>query len=760
MGGRPRDNEAVAAVSRMSKRRRLLLVVLGLALALVATSVVVLGRVPRDDVSALDPGALRIGDGLERSLRADDLTVTVDDGDAPQVTIARTDETVWSSESGRAFIGAGRGDITAEEHRGYFWMNTEHETSWTTQTIDHVEVEDEVIVLEGRLLDDDEEAGPSWSARVAATDTGAALDVELGATDGATSLALWSSREERAAVHGFGEQFADLDLDDRLLPIIVREQGVGRGEQPLTVLADITNHGAGGTDQMTYAVWPSWVTGDLRGVRLDPSRDASHALGVADTRSEGRVGIEMWATTLRAELTTAPTPRELIERQQAGRERPELAAWTGRGAIIGIQGGTETVRRTVQELRDAGTEIAGVWLQDWTGQRTTSFGERLWWTWQPDHERYPEWDRLVAELKAEGIEVTTYVNAFLVDGSSKEPAPERNLWAEADELGYLVEDAEGDPYALDQGDFDAYLVDLTDPAARGWYAEVIASEVLADGVSGFMADFGEGLPLDAVLAEGEARAAHNRWPALWAETVREACELAGQPECVTWFRSGAAGMDESTPMFWNGDQLVSFGDEDGLGSVLRGTFSAGMSGWPLVHSDIGGYTSIDAVVKDYTRTPELLGRWAELEAFGVMMRTHEGNRPADNVQVVDTEETRSHFARMTRIFAALAPYRAEVVREALATGVPAIRHGWLVAPGTAAADVDTQFFLGSSILVAPVMDEGEDSVEVSFPPGTWRHLLTGDEYAGDGTREVAAPLATPAAFIETSDPWADRLDLG
>ncbi|TSD62105.1 alpha-glucosidase [Aeromicrobium piscarium] len=759
MGERPRDNEAVAAVYSMSKRRRLLLVVLGLVLALVAVVAVALGRVPRDDVSILDPGSLRIGAGVAGALNTGDLTVSVEDGDAPRVVIATDDDTVWSSEPGHAFLGAGRGEVAAEEHRGYFWMSTEHETTWTTQTIDRAELEGDAIALGGRLLDDDDEPGPRWSARVAETGTGAVLDAQLDETGGATSLTLWSAREERAAVHGFGEQFTDVDLDDRLLPIIVREQGVGRGEQPLTVLADVTNHGAGGTERMTYAAWPSWVTEDLRGVRLDPELGASHALGVADTRSAGRVGLEMWATTLRAELTAAATPRELIERQQAGRERPELAAWTGEGAVIGIQGGTETVRRTVRELQDAGTEIAGVWLQDWTGQRTTSFGERLWWTWQPDRERYPGWEELVAELNAEGIAVTTYVNAFLVHGSSKEPAPERDLWAEADELGYLVQNAEGDPYALDQGGFDAYLVDLTDSAARDWYAEVIASEVLGDGVSGFMADFGEGLPLDAVLSEGDAAVAHNRWPALWAETVREACELAEQPDCVTWFRSGAGGMDESTPMFWNGDQLVSFGEEDGLGSVLRGTFSAGFSGWPLVHSDVGGYTSIDAVVKDYTRTPELLARWAEMEAFGVMMRTHEGNRPEDNVQVVDTAETRSRFAHMTRVFAALAPYRREVVEEALATGVPAIRHGWLVAPGTVAADVDTQFFLGPSVLVAPVTTEGEENVEVTFPPGTWRHLLTGDEYAGDTTREVAAPVGTPAAFVETSDPWADRLDL-
>src|SRR5699024_2505106 len=115
------------------------------------------------------------------------------------------------------------------------------------------------------------------------------------------------------------------------------------------------------------------------------------------------------------------------------------------------------------------------------------------------------WPDLVADLAAEGIAVTTYVNPFLVDPAGQSPAPARDLLAEAAANDFLVTDAAGRPYALDQGGFDAYLVDLTDTAARDWYADVIATEVLAHGVRGFMADFAEGLPLDGVIADGDAR---------------------------------------------------------------------------------------------------------------------------------------------------------------------------------------------------------------------------------------------------------------
>ncbi|QBR92244.1 alpha-glucosidase [Nocardioides euryhalodurans] len=719
-----------------------------LALLLIAAAAVVgySFTLPEDELEVVEPAALVVEQGVEGTLATGGVEVTLGPSG---LTLVEDGRIVWESPDGEAFLAAARGEVAVEEHRGYFFTEVRHDAEWTEQRITGMRAVVDGVLLEGTLHGEADQV--RWSARIRERpDGGALLQVEVPDAD---AVVLSSGRSEGAGVHGFGEQFSDFDLDDRLLPIIVREQGVGRGEQPLSVLADLTNRSAAGDATTTYAAWASWVTEDLRGVALVADRPASHAVAVADTRDDERVALEVWAPTLDAELTAGDSPADLVAERQVG--APTLPGWTQEGAIVGMQGGTEEVRRRVADLRASGAEVSGVWLQDWTGQRTTSFGERLWWTWQLDRERYPAWERLVADLADEGITVTTYVNPFLVDAGPKHDPGIRNLFAEARDAGHLVERPDGSPYLLDQGGFDAALVDLTDPAARDWFVEVIAEEVLGAGVGGFMADFGEGLPFDARLHAGDARLAHNAWPGLWAETVREACERAARPDCVTWFRSGSLGMGEDASLFWNGDQLVDFGAEDGLRSALLGTFSAGVSGWPLVHSDIGGYTSVDAVVTDYVRTDELLKRWTELAAFGVVMRTHEGNRPDDNVQVHDDEQ-RAHFGRMTRVFAALAPYRRAVLTQATEEGLPAIRHGWLVAPGSDAAEVDTQFFLGDALLVAPVLDATTGRVEVTFPPGEWRHLITGKAYE-EGTTEVEALVGRPAAFVRTDHPLADAL---
>jgi alpha-glucosidase len=727
------------------------LAVVGLAVVLVLAlgAAWLLGRVPRDQVPGVSAGRLTVQDGVAGRWTVGALQVELTESTLTVTDTARDGLLVWQSDPGRSFVVGIDGSVAWTEHRGYFWPDVTEDCRLPDQQVRSATDDSGRLELSGAVI------GCGRAAEyVLAIEPGPQrgdVQVELSARS-LDAVGLVSARTEGAGVHGFGEQFAPFDLSGRTIPLVVREQGVGRGEQPVTVLADVTNNGAGGTEAMTYAAWPSFVTDDVRGVELDPGQPGSHAFAVADTRDPRSVALVSWQPSLRAVLTAAEDPVALLERRAATLDRRPLPDWLAEGAVLGIQGGTDTVRAAVADLQAQGAQLSAVWLQDWSGTRVTDFGDRLWWTWQLDRERYPGWERMVRDFGDQGIRVLTYVNTWLVDAAVKGDDSIRNLYREAEEQGFLVLDPDGGVYRLDQGGFDAALVDLTNGAARDWYADVIADEVLGAGAQGFMADFGEGLPFDAVLADGDPAIEHNRWPALWADTVRAACEKAGRPDCVAWFRSGSGGMAADAPLFWNGDQMVTWSTQDGMASVLLGMFSAGMSGWHLTHSDVGGYTSVNAVVRDYVRPPALNERWAELEAFGVMMRTHEGIRPAANAQVYDTEQSRAGFARMTRLYAALAPYRLEVVQQAIDTGVPALRHTWLQYPGTAAAASDRQFFFGPSVLVAPVLAEGADAVEVAFPPGEWVHLLTGETFEGDRTVRVAAPLGTPAAFVRADDP--------
>jgi alpha-glucosidase len=463
--------------------------------------------------------------------------------------------------------------------------------------------------------------------------------------------------------------------------------------------------------------------------------------------------VELFSSRMEGRILAGSSPLELIEEYTAyaGRMR-RLPDWILGGAVIGMQGGTAKVREVLGRLAERDVPVAAFWLQDWVGQRTTSFGKQLWWNWELDTERYPEWPALVSELEARGIRVMTYVNPFLVDVEGQKPSFRRNLFAEARDRGFLVRGEDGTPYLIPNTSFSAGLVDLSQPEARRWMKEVLRDEVLARGVSGWMADFGEALPYDARLSSGDAKRAHNAYPEEWARLNREAIDEAGRGEDAVFFmRSGFTRSPGHATLFWLGDQLVSWDEHDGLKSAVTGLLSGGLSGFSLNHSDIGGYTTIDHWVKDYHRSPELLQRWAEFAAFTPVFRTHEGNRPESNAQVYSDEASLEHFARMAKVYRAWAPYRRQLVDEAAERGYPVVRHLFLHYPedATARSLRYEEFLVGSELLVAPVLDPGKDTVRVYLPAGEWVHVWSGRAYGNPSAGTwvtVAAPLGRPAVF--------------
>lgn len=736
----------------------------GLLVLLVAAALYVAylwWRVPSDRLDPLQPGELAVQTEASTS-EIGPFTVSLTTGAQAALTVTRGDQEVWRSEPGVAFLAASKGTVDFVERFGYFWPQVDRETRYPDQTIAALVSSASEVTLSGLLLGGGSETDYTLTLR--AVDQGPdvtalRMEAKVGQkSDGlpVTSVQLTAGRSAGTAIHGLGEQYRPFNLDGTITPILPREQGIGRGEQPISFLADITNWAAG-NKATTYAAWPSWVTESNQAFTLAPDVTESGAFAIADFSDPTQIRLESWDSWLFAEVYAAESGLDVIAARAAGGVRQPLAEWTQQGAVLGLQGGTDRVTEIVDEMLAAGTAISAVWLQDWTGQRQTSFGDRLWWTWQLDEDRYPGWDQLVSDFAAQDIKVLTYVNPWLVNAAEKGDPSIRNLFGEAEQAGYLVRNPEGGTYLMDQNGFDAALVDFTNPAARDWYADVIATEVIGQGAAGFMADFGEALPFDAVLHRGSPLIEHNRYPQEWAAVVRQACDQAGLEDCVAFMRSSFLQSPEQVPLMWAGDQLVNFAPEDGLASAVYGMLSGGVSGFPLWHSDIGGYTSINAVVKNYVRPPDLNQRWAELESFGVFMRTHEGNRPAANAQVYDTPESRAAFAKSSQIFAALASYRESVLAEAVEQGLPAIRHSWLVYPGTAAASADLQFFLGNHLLVAPVTAEGAESVTVTFPPGDWVHVLTGEGFSGDQTVAVSAPLGTPAAFVQTDDPVGQEI---
>ncbi|XP_068664157.1 uncharacterized protein [Aristolochia californica] len=571
-----------------------------------------------------------------------------------------------------------------------------------------------------------------------------------------------SEKDER--FYGFGEQFSYMEFKGRRVPIFVQEQGIGRGDQPITLATNLVSYRSGGDQCTTYAPSPFYMTSKMRSFYLE-----GYNYSIFDLTRHDRVQIQLYDSTARGRILQGESPVELIEHftETIGR-LPELPNWIISGAVVGMQGGTSAVKHVWDQLKEYDVPISAFWLQDWVGKRKTVIGSQLWWNWEVDKVHYPGWAQLVQDLGRENIRMMAYCNPCLVPMNDK-PSVKKNLFEEAHKLGILVKDRTGETYMMPNTAFDVGMLDFTHPASRPWFKQILR-EMVENGIRGWMADFGEGLPLDACLFSGEDPiSAHNRYPELWAEINREFVdEWKSEGEdieesLVFFMRAGFRESPRWAMLFWEGDQMVSWQKNDGIKSAVVGLLSSGLSGYAFNHSDIGGYCAVNIPIIRYRRDEELLLRWMELNAFNTVFRTHEGNKPSVNKQFYSNSHTLSHFARFAKVYKAWEFYRIQLVKEGAQKGLPISRHLFLHFPNDDHVHSLTfqQFLVGTEILVAPVVDKGKKEVKVYFPftgGYSWKHIWTGTIYSGQSDHKshkkhgceawVEAPIGFPAVFVK------------
>ena len=541
-------------------------------------------------------------------------------------------------------------------------------------------------------------------------------------------------------IYGCGEQYSKLDLKGQKVPIWVEEQGVGRGHDLITLLAEMA-YGAGGDWYTTYFPQPTFVSSDNYFCHVDTS-----AYSLMDFSRKDFHTIHVWDIPERIVLDVKTSATETIESLSdlLGRQ-PALPDWSHDGIWLGVQGGRDVVQKKLDDARQAGVPVAALWAQDWVGKRITSFGKQLMWDWKYDEETYPDLPSYIQQLNNENVKLLGYINCFL--------AIEGDLYKEASAKGFLVKKLDGSEYHVHITDFPAAIIDITNPDAREWTKEVIKRNMIGIGLSGWMADFGEYLPTDAVLHSGEsAETYHNRYAAEWAKVNMEALVETGTLGKVSFFsRAGYTGSSRYSTNIWAGDQLVNWSMNDGLATVIPAGLSLGFSGIGMYHSDIGGYTTVTWI----KRSRELFMRWAEHAAFSPVMRSHEGNRPDVNWQFNSDSETLKHLAKMVQSHVLLKPYILHCQAEYIEKGLPLMRHPYIHYENDEQLhQLQYQYLFGRDMLVAPVYKKGKRKQKVYLPDDTWVHAWTGEEYQG-GWYRVKAPLGEPPVFYRKGSEFAE-----
>ncbi len=548
--------------------------------------------------------------------------------------------------------------------------------------------------------------------------------------------AIYGCGDARFRARRGGSRGARLDRKLSRIPLWVRDSGaIGetgrRGSRP-----------RGGSSSLPIAAFVSsggyWCAVDTSAfVRFDFRRRNSTLVEAQAVPREIIIGFREGGPALVSDLSAA------LGRQAAP------PAWCRAGACLGLSGGEGKVEAALDAALAAGIAVSSVIIEDWSGPREPRSG--LPPDWKRDEGLYPDLEGLVARLGARGMRCLGSIAPLLPDSGG--------LFAEASAAGILVKDAALSDCVLRAGARGVGLVDLSSGAGASWMKSLIARELVGTGMSGWAADFGEQLPVGAVVASGEeAVRAHNRWPLLWALVNREAAEESGRGSEMFYFlRSGWLGAAPCARGVHAGERATSFSRRDGLPSLLGSALSLGMSGFGFWHAEIGGGLAPSLLERSRplfrARRAECLARWMELSAFTSFFRI--AFRPGasefgqGNVALL---------ARMSALYAALEPYHAAATAECASTGIPPMRHPWLhYGADPATRGLERQYLYGRDLMVAPTLEPGAALTDLYLPDDEWVHLWTSRRFRG-GPVSIETPLGCPAVFYRADSEFAQLFD--
>ncbi len=385
--------------------------------------------------------------------------------------------------------------------------------------------------------------------------------------------------------------------------------------------------------------------------------------------------------------------------------------------------------RITHEFRSRGIPCDVLYLDiDWMD------GYRVF-RWSP--ERFPDPARMLADLRREGMKVTTIVDPGIKVDSGYD------VYRELLASGGYVTWPDGSPYVGDVWPGKTVFPDFSLQATRTWWGDM-DNRLWSAGVAGIWNDmnepanfFGGTLPDVALFDHGTASHLeyHNLYGLLEARATYEGWRQHRpdeRPFIVT--RAGFSGLQRYTSI-WTGDNSA---DWEHLDLAVKMTLGLGISGVPFAGADIGGFSGAP--------DGELFNRFLEAATFFPFMRTHnEFSAPAREPWAFGPVYTNAN-REMIRLRYRLLPQLYTAFYEHGRDGRPVARPlVWEFQADTAVYRIDDEFTFGDHLLVAPVIQQGQDMRSVYLPGGRWYRYPFDSVYDGGRTYTVSAPRV---------DPWA------
>lgn len=414
------------------------------------------------------------------------------------------------------------------------------------------------------------------------------------------------------------------------------------------------------------------------------------------SQATGRAGQPpLWAVGVWLRQAPGATPQQMLE-----------LATTLRGAGIGVE--------AVSFDPPAAWEVKGRHAFEWDG------------------ERFPDSRNLLAQYKQADVR---FVACGFPGVPNDSPA-----FDELEDRGWLFADDDGNAHQFPglpaTGGKPFGLLDLTHRDVYNFWCER-NRQLFDDGVDAIACDAQLDIP-DSVTARNGAAGARLRqlYPLLTARNLFEAASWDKVPaEGVVWHRDAFPSAQRipfragpAVPNSW-----------EGLEAALRAALSTGASGVPVQSIELGS--------QEYPTdemTPELYLRWLAVGVFSAHFRFQ--GVPALLPSAFD-EATQQRIRTWVQWRYRFIPYVLGAIEDAARNGLPVQRSMALAFPDDPDAHAfESQYLLGPALLVAPLLQSG-DEVTVYFPKGeAWWDLSTGWRYEGGTAWTFPCPNGSVPVF--------------
>ena len=313
-----------------------------------------------------------------------------------------------------------------------------------------------------------------------------------------------------------------------------------------------------------------------------------------------------------------------------------------------------------------------------------------------DPEKFSDPAAMVTTLHEKGFRVTMWVTPFANLNSE--------AYDEGAALGYFVKKKGQDtPGNVLWWNGIAGMLDVTNPAAVDWFVNRLEKVRQDIGIDSFKFDAGETNYLVTDFDTFNPIVNPCEYTTLHAEM---AARLGGQVEIRAAFEN------QNLPIFLRMmDKDSKWGWDNGVKTLITTTLTFSTLGYPYILPDMIGGNVYEGGFHDQDKPDrELYIRWLELTAFLPSMQFSISPWQYDEeVVTIAKKWVDFHEEIITPKLIQLA--KLEAVR-----GYPLIRTLWWLAPEDPETfAIDSQFMVGSDLLVAPIVSNATRSRDIYLP---------------------------------------------